>query len=380
MKTQSEGLTIKQESESAAGLVIQANDPGSIGDLIQVVDSTGVVRYSFSQTLQGRIAGQAPAGNAPYWLDVAGGYLFCQKSNDRIVSVYDITTNPAVPALVGSTPVTAGTGPAWMKVRGKYLYISDQNDANLRTYDISNPAAIPAVISTVLVDASGNGLQGRFGLQPRGRYGCIGGPAAGANTGKVYVLDFVDPATPAVVGNVALATVVTLRGICPIGSKTFACASRDDHTVRLVDITNPAIPAQVANINALFSNTTTPLASQGHLLFIGNYGNGGNLGGVECWDCSVPATPRFLSGINTGIGGAEQMVVRGPYLYIQCRPRQTLVIVNIRNPAAIRVEQTIQLPVNAAATAPGSSSSTGWRRSTGASAVGGVTERLRRVC
>lgn len=287
--------------------------------------------------------GSVVAGNGPYWLCGAGNTLYSTVSNDSRIIAYNIGNPGGAPVELGR--VTVGTSTGWIEKKGKYLFATDQNAGVLRVIDMSNPVT-PVVSQTLSLNADGNGIQGRFGLQVRGNLMCIGGAAAGGTVGTIYIVENSLPTACSIVGTLQLAGAVNLRGGISFGASYFAISSRDDATVRIIDADVPTAPVEIAKIQTTVSNTTTPVQQQGTYLYVGQYGNG-ITGALEVWDIATPWAP-VQAGTITIPGGCEQMVIRGSNLYIGHRPSTTVpgnifTVVEVRNPALPKLMATYQL-------------------------------------
>lgn len=191
---------------------------------------------------------------------VAGGYAYVAEAvavgQGGRLEIFDVT-NPAAPSLAGSLglPVRA----YGVAVEGTHAYVAS---GGFRVVDVSNPHA-PAMVGTAPTPQSSQ----RVAVAGSHAYVTVSEPAPVA--GSLRVFNIANPSAPQLVGTFATyggAQDVTLDG-------TIACIGDSFRGFRVLDVSNPANPVQLASF---------PLNGAGLALAGGHvYATGGDLDIVD---------------------------------------------------------------------------------------------------
>ncbi|MBI4128569.1 MAG: prepilin-type N-terminal cleavage/methylation domain-containing protein [Parcubacteria group bacterium] len=172
-------------------------------------------------------------------------YLARDSSAGREFFVFDLTSLPAPPQLVGQTELAAGRSND-LVVSGNYAYTVSNNDTQeLQVIDVSNPAAPALVRSFDLTSAnSGSANADALSVAITGNYLLIG-----RNGGdRFLVVDVTNPLTPFVVGRTSTVT-GDPNGVVTNGQYAYVASTVNNAELQIVDIQNPALPSRIGVLN-----------------------------------------------------------------------------------------------------------------------------------
>jgi hypothetical protein len=213
-------------------------------------------------------------------LYVKENYLYLGESNGWDgIRVYNIS-NPSSITLLGShaIPRTGGSPPADivgdMVVSGNYLYLADYENG-LRIFDVSNPASI------IQVGDFNDSNSRTMGVDVSGNYAYVSEVKDQSYWASTYgvglrIIDVSDPAHP------------TLKGSTPgqdimggyessaqvIVSGNYAYMSTGDEGVKMMDISNPASPVEVADYDKDDEGVANGIALADGYVYLANFGGG----------------------------------------------------------------------------------------------------------
>jgi hypothetical protein len=260
----------------------------------------------------------------PVAVTVSGSYLYVADGYSGL-RVYDLTI-PATPALRVSCATTRASGVA---VSSSYAYIADDT-SGLRVIALSTPVptlACSSVMSgghSVDVAISGayayvadsalrlqvisiSNLTGSLpttGTPPSGSplgVAVSGAYAYVADLNGLQVIDISTPATPTILGNLAIQPL----GIAVSGS--FAYAASGSAGLQVIDISNPAQPVLKGTCS---TTNAQKVAVSGSYAYVADYGSG-----LQVIDISDPDNPRLVASCDTP-GAAYGVAISGAYAYI----------------------------------------------------------------
>lgn len=185
--------------------------------------------------------------------------------------------------IVGTTSKPGVKRPWMVKVVGDYAYIADLGLPGLLIYDVSTPAA-PVMMASAVTPSG----QEAWDVDIAGNYAYVASMKDG-----LVVFDITDKGNPTVVGQ-CVTTDNSLfksknsesRGVKIVGNYAYVGDAWGGLTV--MDITNPAAPARIANVGNA-NMEAHRLDVQGNYCYIG----GGK--GVSIYDISTPAAPDSVS-------------------------------------------------------------------------------------
>lgn len=197
-------------------------------------------------------AGGFASGSGPINAVMNGNYIYVLNVGNSSISTVDIS-NPLAPIVLGSTedagtpgglPSSAG---AWGIARsGDYLLVSSSGTSKLFVVDVSNPAAPAVVGSTPDADTAGGFIGGGNvrDVVVKGSHAYI----ADYNNNVVYSVDISTPTSPTVVGQTPAPGLegsfdggAAPRGMIVVDD-TLVVTREGDVRVSLIDIREPAAP------------------------------------------------------------------------------------------------------------------------------------------
>ncbi|HZU40595.1 MAG TPA: hypothetical protein VE992_06070 [Solirubrobacteraceae bacterium] len=278
----------------------------------------------------GESAASAVVDNADF-VTVSGGYAYvtsknrnqicqpgpapnCQSgSNDdgtgNGLSIFDIHTDPAHPALVGwvsdtSASTTALFGAYGVAVSGSYAYVSAQGCLTT----VSSPTGEPCPDPTV---------------------------------GDAFdVIDISNPASPQLVATIRNPATGQFAdalhhadSVVVSGSDAYVTASYS-HSLTVIDISHPLVPQIVG---MLHDSTNLPfpndVAVQGTHAYVANQISPSGL--LTVLDVSNPQSPQVVGSVSSSqLSAAYEVQVRGSLAYVAAFHANAISLVNISNPAA----------------------------------------------
>ncbi len=251
-----------------------ANSVGVSGDYAYVAAGGAglqVVSLSADRTHPAVVTSLPLAGNAND-VAVVGNLTYVAMGSGGLAAVN--TTNPLTPTLLGTLNISGNAMD--VTIRGTTAFVA--NGSNFVLVDVTNPAAMTR-ISTLPLSGFVWGVDVDMDHHLA---------AVAAGTAGLYLIDITNPALPVVLGNVNTgdARQAAIRG-------NFVFVADQASSMTSVNITNPAAPVVVSN---------TPLSLGGRLndiVLSGNFALGADVffvNGIPIVDVSNPASlqPRAI--------------------------------------------------------------------------------------
>jgi hypothetical protein len=293
-----------------SGSHLFVNLPGGI-EIVDVSDPTAPALVGSYMTRSG--TGLAVSGNHAYVATYNG------------LLILDIS-NPAAPVQVGSLPMRA----LRVAVSGSYAYLISQEQVQI--VNVSDPAApeslgsypLPSYPRDLAVAGDYLDVVGDFGLvvldvsdpsapfqaygpsQPYGeRIAISGAHAYVGSSGQITVLDLSTPSYPSRAGAYSTEDIGTTAQIAVSGSRAYSASTGAG--LRIVDVSNPAVPVE---LGALDQGTSTEVTVVGSHAYVAEH-----YGGLRILDVSMPGAPAEVGSIDTP-GYAEQVAVSGSYAFV----------------------------------------------------------------
>jgi hypothetical protein len=295
-----------------------AYTPGYYSGVVNAVDITD----PNNPVVAGSSAWSSSLVNAST-INVAGGYAYVVSknrngpsgtgSNDdgsgNSLTILDIATNPARPAIVGFVrdPVKL-FGAYGVAVQGKYAYIAAQGclsgqpcptpnvGDSFVVIDISTPSA-PTIVATLMNSSlpapwAGTGaLKHPTAVAIAGNYAFV----TASYTNRLTILDISNPLAPQIVSSLQDASqlnfdvdVVVANGYAYVADQASGLGR-----VAVVDVHNPASPVIVGTVtNSTYLNGAYRIRAFGNFVYVAaTYA-----GAVSAIDVSDPTAPRFAGG------------------------------------------------------------------------------------
>ncbi len=298
---------------------------------------------------------------------VSGSYAYTTAYQAGTLTAVNIS-NPASPTIAGQSAQDAHLfGGSNVAIAGGYAFVVSKNrnastssnddgtGNSLTILDIHTNPAVPAIVGTVRDTGK---LFGSYGIAVSGNdaYVAYQGVLSGqpstpdTSTGGFSVIDISSPGAPAIVGNIdnaslggantnALehATSVAISGQYAYVTAFYA------HRVTVVDISNPASPTIVASLSDT-TNLSYPvdLAVQGNDLYVANQVSG-TANQFAIVDISTPTSPRVVSALsdNTDLAGAYRIRVRGNFAYESASSADAVAAIDVSDPLHPRVAGSV---------------------------------------
>lgn len=312
------------------------NDIVVKGNLAYVITYSGMQIWDISNPNSPSFVGQSSEANYGIKLAVAEGYAYVAKSSYGL-SIVEIG-NGTSPVEVGSYDVLGITFDAF--IRGKYAYLAHVEDGMLVVdlSDIANPTLIGQYDTPDLaydVSVSGNyayvadlmgGLRvadvsdpgnptevgvldsvNVYKVAVSGSYAYIVNYLDPNDPYWVSVVDISNPANPVLKGSIQMPG--TVWELTPFGNYVFVAAGDDG--IRVVDVSNPDAPAEVAVFTA---PSVLDITIQGHYAY---FAAADWQGGFGILDISDPENPLLESLYNpTGWFHPFDVTVVGNYAWL----------------------------------------------------------------
>jgi len=261
---------------------------------------------------------------------IAGGYAFVVSKNRNLSQ------------MTNSSDCTTGSN-------------DDGNGNSLTILDIHTDPAHPAIVGTIRDTGK---LFGSYGVAVSGNYayvayqGLLGGQPCRPDTsqGGFTVVDITSVGGPKIVANLDSATLPSQfqgafyhsTSVQITGTTAYVTAFYGAR-VTVVDISTPTSPRIVASLHD-GNNLALPadLAVQGHYVYVANQ-TSGTAPQFTVLDVSNPATPTVVSTItnSTLLGGAYRIRVHGDFAYISASSANTMAVIDISDPTHPRIAGTL---------------------------------------
>jgi hypothetical protein len=286
-----------------------------------------------SPTLAGVSAAAASLQNASN-IQIAGGYA------------YVVSKNRNGPCLPGPAPACG-------------MSVNDDGSGNsLTILDIHTNPAVPAVVGHV---TSPTGLFGAYGLALSGGYAFIAAQGLLANQpsapdksrGAFTVVNVSNPANPTIVVTLDNASLPAPFGssdaldhACSVwisGNYAYVTAEYSDR-LTVIDISNPLTPTIVASLPDT-SNLRLPVdvAVSGNDAYIADQTTAPGAPNFTVVDVSKPTSPAVVSSLtaSSALAGAYRLRVHGNFAYISASATATVAAIDITNPAGPRLAGSV---------------------------------------
>jgi hypothetical protein len=247
---------------------------GSANGLCQIT----ITNAGFTATTTGTVTNFTPTALASISIpgyannvDANGGTAYVAAGSAGLV-VVDVST-PTAPVVIATvdTPGNAND----VRVLGNRVYVAD-GPAGLRIFDVTNPAA-PEVLGAL--DTPGDASD----VMVSGNFAYVADGAAG-----VHIIDILNPGAPQLIRTVD--TPGTARGVDVEGTTLVVADDSPSPGLRAIDLTNPATAAIVGNLALIGSIIDVDLSNG--IAVVAAY-----TGGMQLVDVSVPTTPAALGSL-----------------------------------------------------------------------------------
>jgi hypothetical protein len=259
--------------------------------------------------------------------------------NNRF-TVFDVSTWPAPPVLLGQVQNANLNESMDLKVYGNYAFVIGRGTDNVVVIDVSNPAS-PAYVTNVqaAVTSEMANIWG-IGLSPDGKYAYTVSWGAGAGGNKCYMhtIDISTPTAPSVVNSLNLSDggVGASDQYCNkiMVHKGYAFISWGEGYLVSVSLANPASPvysgkASSANLSDV---DTFDISDDGNYIFLSSKTSNK----FSVVNITNPASPAYSTAITDATKFAASMGVRtvGKYVLVTGQTNDYLTIIDVSTPTA----------------------------------------------
>ena len=307
---------------------------------------------------------------------ISGHYAYALGYYPGQLAAIDIS-NPAHPSVAGAsgvanslidgTTVNVSGGYAYVVSKNRNASAHDNDDGtgnSLTILDVHTNPAVPAIVGSVRDPSQ---LFGGYGVAVSGGYAYVAGqgilagqPAApDSGTGSFAVVNVSDPAHPTIVAhldNDVLPSPWTgsgaLQHVCSVfvaGHYAYVTAAYSDR-LTVIDIANPSAPAIVASNNQLAF--PVDVAVEGHYAYVANQTENLLHPNFQVVNVANPASPRVVGQLvdPAVLKGAYRVRVHGRFAYLASVDTATVAAVNISNPAHPVLAGRVTSPAHLTAT------------------------------
>lgn len=319
----------------------QISAADAAGNVGTVTNSFLVVNLSVQMRITGTVHDASVFSGAD-GLDVVAGYAYVVSGFSNDLTIVDIT-DPASPQIAFNLTDSQGrlNRPWGVEVVGNYAYVAAgyMGDSDrLTIVDISDPTA-PFVAGSVQDYVN---LDGALHVFISGNYAYVTAPAAN----RMSVVDISDPANPMVVGSVRDdVRLYAADGVSVSGNVAYVVSHQLDggsekSYLNAVDISDPTHPVIIGALNSPYFRGGDQMSIAGNHIFVP-----GNLDHtLSIVDISNPAAMKIVSHITDDvyIGQSCFLDISGQYVYLTSANNNRLTLVDISNVNAPRIVGSIQ--------------------------------------
>lgn len=248
----------------------------------------------------------------PFKVTGSGDYAFVGSiSNGNSLTIWNVS-NPDNPMTPPAIYQPGGFCDSDTVVSGDYAYVADYCGNSLKVFNVANKNFIaPPIGSLTLNYVSALAIQGQYIYAVSGRFG------------NFYVVDVSNPANPVLVNSVTDIFACGSYTLSVQGNYAYViserdpieCSGNDKNAFRVVNISNPANPSLVTEINDAEKLDSMGMVAAGNYAYLPTY----NGSGLTFVDISNPANPTILSSgylNNSKFNYASDIAKYSNYVYV----------------------------------------------------------------
>lgn len=249
------------------------------------------------------------------FLSANGNFSVVDQSKPRPQPfvLYNQTPGPAVNTKYQSVTIS-----------GNYAYVAGGGSgATMSIFDISNQAS-PVFKSSIA-------LLGSYGIAVQGNYAYV--PSSGGFV--LYVVNISNPNSPTVAGSVSIGSASGSLYSCVV-SGNYCYIATQNKGLTVVDVTNPASPAQVFQEGGT-TNKSFGVAISGTTVYTTNYQTSSpwTVRYLKTWNVSSPTSPSLLNTYTLPAGTKPLGInISGNTAFIQDSNTNTIQVIDITTPTA----------------------------------------------
>ena len=274
---------------------------------------------------------------------------FAGAQSRQQIDPTQVSNAPATPVIVSSYTGSSIASGAYSYKQGNYLYVT-ADVGTFSIFDVSVPTAAPVLVGQLNCPTAGSSgcnstsLYYIEGVVVVGRYAYVAVMGNfGASPESFTVIDVNSPTAPVIVASISDATkldspeCVAVYGTVAYVTGYNTVAGHSHFTA--IDIstpTSPAILGIVSNDNANMESAAY-ISIQGQIAYVTARAGGlAGAGYVAAIDISTPASMSIISQFTTTLLSYPTGIdVRGPYAVVAGTYYNTLLVLNVSNPASM---------------------------------------------
>lgn len=306
------------------------------------LDINGAHQISLLDTLSDHTA----FAGIPYYNTslMQGDYIYLVGTTNNYLSIVD-TSNPSNLETIGQYDEAALPGlnePYTIAVSGNHAYVLSTGvvPQRLIALDISNPAEV-SIIDYLEEGVSGLDIpNGNGSIKVEGNYLYI----VSADSGKVEVVDVSDPRNmiPVSTNYTGDGNTCSVPYGFEIQGNYMYLACTGNNKVQIVDISNPYnlnFVSEIIGTGGVSLDQPVSLDVRGRYIYVASY----NSASIDVIDASDVANPVFAGQVSSTIllANPTDIIVSGDYAYTISDTLNNLAIINISNPTAPYIENTV---------------------------------------
>jgi len=290
-----------------------------------------LVAIDISDPAHPRIAGMSPTATSlidAVTVNVSGGYAYVVSKNRNAsptsnddgtgnsLTILDIATNPAQPAIVGAVHDPQHLFGAYgVAVAGHYAYVAAQGllalqptvpDTSTGAFDVidlSNPSS-PSIVATIDNGALPAPWTGSRALFHADSISIDGNDAyvTASRAGRMTVINIADPLAPVIVASLADGSAQAPTGTLPFpvdvvaqGGYAYVVSQIDPGRLAVVDVSDPTNPHVVGSLASPALNAAYRIRIRAHSVFV----SAEDSASVSQLDVSDPSAPSLTSSVTS---------------------------------------------------------------------------------
>lgn len=253
-----------------------------------------------------------------------GRYIFAGSWEGNLISL----KNPSTPQHLNARIAYAIGAFQRMSISGNYLIVVGNNKAGLQIWDISNR---PLAVEEEAFLNNSNLLGGATDVKVVGNYAYVLAEIAQ----RVTVVDISDPDVPVILGSVHSYLLKGARNLEVEGNYAYATGFSSNYFMPIIDVSDPNSIFVAASYSSFsYFQQSQNLKKSGNYIF--NSSGAGKFSAVNLTSPLAPAAAGTLT-----ISSPRGFDISGNYAFVCSSSTNSLVVVNISNPASMTISNTL---------------------------------------
>jgi plastocyanin len=267
---------------------------------------------------------------------VLGNYAYVISDTEKGLTIFDIS-NPMDPSPVSE--IGFGSSLSAIAAKDNYIYIASSTGNWIKIINASTPTS-PTVIATI---TDGGSTVNTYSYTKLGGINALKivenylYAHAGADH-TITVIDITNPTSPILrcefTDNTHLGTPTTIQGPNSLSIEgNYLYTINTGSKVSIINISNPAALSYVTEITSVTASPSALTVKNNYLYVAGYSGNS-----LQIYDVSNPSNPilvKTLSDSSNGnyLSGLTSITIQGFYAYVSSSTESAVSIINIQSPA-----------------------------------------------